>query len=155
VALGGIVQRPVQQTIGALASCSLPTSGGTSSASEGKFDNGLVAFDSARSDLTGSEETRNGNPVYVTGISVVVNGLNVRNMFVADQVVLRVACEHETPRSPGTGQRRPNWGEPKIITTGCHFDNLKIAGHPVTLEMAHDVFHRLPTYADCETDWGQ
>jgi hypothetical protein len=156
VALGGTLERPVSQNIAGLATCCLPLSGGTSSASSGKFDNGLVSFDSAQSDLTGSIEVRNGQNFYVTGVSIVMNKLNVRNMFVADQVVLRLASEHnpKPPQSTSTvhGAGLP-LDEPSIITTGCHFDKLKIAGHPVTLDMVHDVFHSLPTYADCEKDW--
>src|SRR5215471_7678089 len=155
VALGGTIERPVPQTIPALADCSLPIAGGTSSAKESRFDNGLIAFDSAQSDLTGSVEIRNGSTVYVTGVSVSINGLNVRNMLMADQVVLRIAAEHDQPPNPGPGQPFPQWGEPRIITTGSHFDNLKIAGHSVTLDMVHDVFHDLPTYGDCQADWNR
>lgn len=153
VALGGTVERPTTQTIGALAACSLSVSGGHSSASTGKFDNGLVKFESSQSDLTGGVESRNGDAVFVTGVSVVISGLNIRHMFMADQVVLRLAAEHKAPAKPKPGQPHPAWGEPSIITTGSHFHNLKIAGHAVTLDMAHDVFHKLPTYSDCQQDW--
>jgi hypothetical protein len=147
VALGGTVERPVQQNIGAVASCALPVSGGTSSVSEGKFDNGLVAFDSAQCHITGSEESRRGKTIYVTGISAAVYGLNIRNMVMADQVALRIACEHEPPDGPEP------WGEPRIITTGSHFDNLKIAGCKVMVDMDHEIFHDYPTHADFQSAW--
>ncbi|HLJ29216.1 MAG TPA: hypothetical protein VKY85_21085 [Candidatus Angelobacter sp.] len=156
VALGGTIERPDSQTIEGVAGCVLPLSGGTSSASSGKFDNGLVAFDSAQSQLTGSVETRNGQLVHVTGVSTVINGLNIRNMFMADQVVVRIASEH-SPRppmpSPPAGTPVPPLDEPSIITTGCHFDNLKIAGHQVTVDMDHKVFVDFPTYGDCQRAW--
>lgn len=148
VALGGIVERPTQQIIPALASCSLALSGGTSSAKESNFDNGLVAFASAQSDITGSAEARNGATVYVTGVNIAINGLNIRNMVMADQVVLRLASEHQEPSPPGTP-----WGEPKIITTGCHFDNLKIAGHSVDVVTDHQFFSDFPSHGDLETAW--
>lgn len=150
VALGGIVERPTQQIIPALASCSLALSGGTSSAKESNFDNGLVAFDSAQSDISGSVQTQTGATVYVTGISISINGLNIRNMVMADQVVLRLASRHP---EPPTTKPRPPWGEPEIITTGCHFDNLKIAGHPVDVATDHQLFVDFPTHGHLEAAW--
>jgi hypothetical protein len=153
VALGGAVERPSPQTIGALASCVLPIAGGTSSASEGKFDNGLIAFDSAQSALTGSEESRSDATVYVSGVSVIIRGLNIRNMFTADEVVLRIASEHAGPPHPKRGKITADWGEAKIITTGSHFDNLKIAGYKVTVEADHKFFSDCPTYHDFQIAW--
>lgn len=142
VAFGGVVERPSPQTIVAQASCSLPISGGISSANAGRFDNGLVSFDSAHSHLTGSAERRGGTDVYHTSVSVVINGLNVGNMFMADRVVTQVTSEHQVPNP-----------EPDIITTGSYFENLKIAGQKVDLEMAHDVFNAFPTYQSCCDAW--
>lgn len=149
VALGGTVERPTQQIIPALGACSLALSGGTSSAKESSFDNGLVAFDSAQSDITGGVETRNGATVYVTGVNISINGLNIRNMVMVDQMVLRLASEHQEPSPPGTP-----WGEPKTFTTGCHFDNLKIAGHSVGVVTDHRFFSDFPTHGHLETAWG-
>ena len=153
VALGGTVERPTQQIIPALASCSLALSGGTSSAREGKFDNGLVAFDSAQSDITGSAETRNGATVYVTGVNISISGLNVRNMVMADQVVLRLASEHQEPPMPSGGTPSRNWGEPRTVTTGSHFDNLKIAGHSVNVATNHKFFSDYRTHGDLDAAW--
>lgn len=153
VALGGTVERPAQQIIPALGACSLALSGGTGSAREGSFDNGLVSFDSAQSDLTGSIETRNNKTFYVTSVSVAMYGLNIRNVLMADQIVLRIACDHEAPADPGKGMLSPPWGEPSIITTGCHFDNLKIAGHLVKVDMDHQIFKDFPTHDKLQSGW--
>lgn len=153
VALGGTVERPAQQIIPALGACSLALSGGTSSAKESKFDNGLVAFDSAQSDITGSPEKRNNATVHVTGVNIAINGLNIRNMVMADQVVLRLASEHEEPPMPKGEKPSRDWGEPKIITTGSHFDNLKIAGHSVDVVTDHKFFSDFPTHGDLEKAW--
>ena len=142
VALGGVLERPAM-TIEGQAACSLSIAGGTSSASASKFDNGLISFDSAQSTLTGNAERRNGKDVYFTSVSILINGLNVRNMFKADQIVTQITSEHEPSSNP----------EASIITTGSHFDNLKIAGHPATIEMAHDVFHQFPTFQQCSDAW--
>lgn len=130
------------------APCSLSIGGGPSSCSVGGFDNGLISYDSAQSTLSSRVESKNGKKVYCTGVSVVLRNLNIRSMFSADQIVGRVTSEHaydpDDPNSPV---------EPEIITTGSHFDNLKIAGQPATVEMAHEVFHDLPTHAECGDDW--
>lgn len=144
VALGGVLERPAQ-TIEGQAACSLSIAGGTSSASAGKFDNGLISFDSAQSHLTGNAEKRNGKDVYFTSVSILINGLNVRNMFKADQIVTQITSEHEPSSNP----------EASIITTGSHFDNLKIAGHVATIEMVHDVFHQFPTFQHCSDAWSK
>jgi hypothetical protein len=43
--------------------------------------------------------------------------------------------------------------EPEIITTGCHFGGLKIAGYPVEVEMGHDLFASMPTYKHWQKAW--
>lgn len=132
------------------APCSLSIGGGNSSASAGKFDNGLFSYDSAQSAITSRVDLKGGKNVYCTGVSIAIRNLNIRNMFTADGIVGRVTCEHmydpADPKSPP---------EPDIITTGSHFDNLKIAGHPVDVQMVHEIFHDLPTHAACATDWAK
>jgi hypothetical protein len=138
LALGGTFVRPFQQTIDSQAACSLSSAGGTGSARSEKFNfNNLISFDFAKSDVTGGVEKRNGTDIHVTRVSVVVEGLNILNMFTADRVVARLASEHD----PKTAD------EPSIITTGSHFDNLKIAGHPVQIDYGHDLFHKYHTFA--------
>ena len=143
VALGGILERPSPLTMEAHAPCSLPISGGTSSANAGSFDNGLVSFDSAQSSITGNAAKRNGDEVYYTGISVVINRLSVGGVFKADQIVARMSCEHIPSKSD----------EPTIVTTGSHFDNLKIAGHSATVAMSHDLFTQFPRFGECCDAW--
>lgn len=156
VALGGVVERPSPQTIDAQASCALSVSGGTSCASASKFDNGLISFDSAQSSVTGSAERVNGNDVYYTGSSVIINNISVAGIFKADQIVARITCEHmvaigqSSSASSGSGSA-PD--EPTIRTTGSHFDNLRIAGYPVDVDMAHEVFDRFPTFQGCCNAW--
>ena len=145
LALGGTYVRPFQQVIPTQADCSLPITGGTSTARAEKFNfNDVISFDSAQSDVAGGKETKNGQDVYVSRVSIVIEGLNILNMFMADRIVARLATEHlwcdPKPKDP----------EPKIITTGCHYDNLRIAGHAVEVETAHNVFSDLPTYGDCQ-----
>lgn len=154
VALGGVVERPSTQTIDAQAACALSISGGTSSANASKFDNGLISFDSAQSTVTGSAERKNGNDHYYTGSSVVINKLSVAGIFKADQIVARMTCEHIMPiANPGSASPQTDPTEPTILTTGSHFDNLRIAGYPVDIDMAHEVFNQFPTFQHCCDAW--
>ncbi|SRR5258708_17784833 len=143
LAIGGTLVRPIPQVIESRAACSLPTAGGTSSCRVEKFSlNGLISFDMAQCDLAGGVEIKNGVPLCVTRVSVVIEGLNILNMVMADRIVARLASEHG-----------PNDKEPKIITTGCHYDGLRIAGHPVEVETAHNLYSDMPTFADWQKAW--
>lgn len=143
LAIGGTLVRPISQVIESKAACSLPTAGGTSSCRVEKFSlNGSISFDMAQCDLAGSVETKNGIDTSVTRVSVVIEGLNILNMVTADRIVARLASEH------GPGDK-----EPKIITTGCHYDGMRIAGHPVEIQTAHNLFSDMPTFADWQKAW--
>ena len=110
LALGGTVVRPVPDIIESQVACSLPTAGGTASSRSGRFEyKGLISFESAQSSLTGNVETRNGVPFNVTRVSVVIEGLNILHMVMADRIVARLAAEHG-PKEPN----RPS--EPKILS---------------------------------------
>lgn len=142
VALGGTFLRPVPDFIEPKAACSVPSRGGNASARSGPFDYNGISFTSAESSITGGVENRNGTPVSVTRVSLVVEGLNVMHMVTANRIVARLAAEH-----------KPDQDEPEIITTGCHFDGLKIAGHGVEVETDHNLFSRFPTFSSWQAAW--
>jgi len=85
--------------------------------------------------------------VHSTRISVVIEGLNILNMVTADRIVARLACKHDTD-VPGTPITET---EPNIITTGSHFDGLKIAGHTIDVITDHQTFCDFDTYGKCQT----
>jgi hypothetical protein len=143
LALGGNLIRPLQNVVSSQAACSLPPSGGVASSRVDKFSmNGLVSFDSAQSDLAGGTETKGGKQYSVTRVSVVVENLNVLNMVMADRIVMRLAAEHEDGAA-----------EPSIITTGSHYDGLRIAGHAVEVTTGHDLFSSMPTFDHFQNAW--
>src|SRR5689334_5888869 len=95
LAFGGTFARPFSEPIPSQAPCSLGTSGGTGSCRAEKFNfKGVLSFDSAQSDVAGGVENRTDADYAVTRVAVVIEGLNILNMFVADRVVLRLASEH-------------------------------------------------------------
>jgi hypothetical protein len=143
IGLAGVFTRPVRQTIESQASCALSPFGGIGSARIDNFSfQNLISFDSARSDVTGGIATEQDEEIYVSRTSVVIEGLNILNMLTADRIVGRLVSEQS-----------PNAGEPSIITIGSHFEGLRIAGHAVQVEMAHDLFSELPTYKHWQDAW--
>lgn len=65
--------------------------------------------------------------------SVVVEDLNVLGVLTADRIVARIAAVH-----------RKN-GPPSITPLGSHFENLRIAGKRIDLDLAIDTFTRFDT----------
>lgn len=149
-ALGGTLVRPFQKTMDPQAAVSLPSTGGSGVS---RIDNysfeGLISFKMAQADVGGGIEKEKGPNVHSTRISVVIEGLNILNMVTADRIVARLACEHNTD-VPGTPITET---EPSIITTGSHFDGLKIAGHAVDVVTDHQTFCDFDTYAKCQKVW--
>jgi len=152
LAMGGAFTRPVQKAIPSQAACSLPTIGGTASCQMDKTDfEGKISFDSVQSGVNGSFDDQNS--YHVTSASVVINNLNILNVIMADQIVARLAARHapKTPAQLKSGEAT----EPEIITTGCHFSGLRIAGYPVEVEMGHDLFASMPTYKHWQDAWAK
>lgn len=117
-----------QEVSGLQAVCSPASNGGSASAQQEKSNlEGIVSFDSAHTDISWSKELREGKEIYITHASVVIERLNIADKFVADRVVTRLAAEH-APEIP----------DPRIVMTGSHFDNLRIAGHPVDIEYSDE-----------------
>jgi len=123
-------ERPKKHSLAPQASVVLAGHGGhgSNSASAYKAD-GLISFKSAYSEVGGSFDDCHG--LYTTHAWSVVEGLNVADMLTADRIVARMAVYH----SPTDGS------EPTYDITGSYFENLRIAGHPIEVELATHVFH--------------
>lgn len=149
LALGGALVRPMPDLIESQAACSLPATGGSASAASPRFAyKDIISFESAKTNLMGGIEpsvnpAKKGDFVYVTRVSVVIEGLNIMHrMVTADRIALRIVATH-----------KPGDDEPCIITTGCHYDGLRVAGHELKLTCDHSIFSELPTYAACKAAW--
>lgn len=143
VGLAGSFTRPVRHVIESQASCSLSPLGGVGRARVENFNfQNIVSFDLAQSDVTGGRETKRGEGIYVTRVSIVIEGLNILNMLTADRIVGRLAAE-----------QHPRDMEPSIVTTGSHFEGLRIAGHSIEVATGHDLFSEMPTYAHWRAAW--
>jgi hypothetical protein len=110
-------------------------------APEGGFDNtsvlnynfrDIVFFSSATTVVAGSQSDTDGT--FDSLATTTIEGFNVLGVVTADKIVSRITAIH-----PQEG------GPPTILPTGSHFENLRIAGHPVTIDLATDTFTRLGT----------
>lgn len=133
-ALSGRIDRPVQQVIEVQAAMSLPTSGGHGSARTENFRfSEIVSFDAAYTHVSGSRKTEDNS--HTTLVSSTVEGLNILDMVTADRIVARLASQN----SPGDK-------ESHILLLGSHFENLKIAGCPVDVELNNELFVKMDTF---------
>src|SRR5579872_7090567 len=122
-ALGGRIEQPFQQLIPVQAPLSLPPVGGFATARVGHFSvDGILSFDAAYTQVSGSSKSKNGP--WSTMATCVVEGLNVLNIFSADRIVAQLATEH-----PAEGYH------PRVTFAGTKFEGVRIAGNPVTLDV--------------------
>jgi hypothetical protein len=71
--------------------------------------------------------------------SVVIEGLNNLNVVTCDRLVTRLTSKHPTHPEHGS---LPG----SFILHGTHFDNLRIAGHAIELDLAVGLFSELSTW---------
>jgi hypothetical protein len=127
VALGGRIERPFDQLIPTKNSLSLSPSGGHASKSSRGFKyRGFISYAAAHTQVSGSSIHKDGP--WTTMVTTTVEGLNVLDLVTADRVVARVSTEH-----PAEGYH------PRISFTGTHFENLKVAGCEVKVDLNLDM----------------
>lgn len=139
--LSGEIRRPLKHLIDAQASVSLPTIGGHGSSRVDNFRfNEMVSFSAAYAHVSGSWDDEHQS--YTTLATSVVEGLNILDVVTADRVVARLSSHH-----------RPDEVEPHIILLGSKFENLRIAGCPVNVELNNELFQRLDTFAAVRNEY--
>lgn len=127
----GRITLPFDEIIPAQASLALPDSGGFGTAAVDHFRfHGILSFESAQALVAGSFSPRDRS--FDAVATVTITGLNILNMVTADRVVARIASSH--PEDPGLGH--------SITPLGSYFDNLRIAGHRVEIDLATDTFSK-------------
>jgi hypothetical protein len=132
MALGGRISQPFQAEIDGQATTSLASIGGHSSTKAGAYTlNDFISYESAHCYVSGS---RSPDGVYHTSSTCIVRGLNILHVVTADAIIGRLSAKH-------TGE-----GPPEITPIGSQFDNLRIAGQPVHVDLDHEKFAQHPTY---------
>lgn len=137
--LSGQITLPFNREIKPQAFVELPESGGHKNSRVGAFEfEHFVSFDSAYSSVVGSYS--DDDDAFFTVTTATVEGLDVMGVITADRIVARVMCRH-----PKT--KKEDQPEPAIVPTGCHIDNLVIAGHPVKVKLHVGTLCHLDTFS--------
>lgn len=132
-ALAGKLLLPLEQEIKPQAFAKLPDHGGYVAQRAEKYRlESVISYEAAHTQVAGNRETKPGRG-YNTLVTSVVEGLNILDVVTADLVVAQISTEH-----PLKGY------VPSVTFLGTRFENLRIAGHKVELEMCLDLFGKRP-----------
>ena len=142
--LSGQFDRPLERLIEVQAQTSLPIIGGHGNARVNKFKlEEFLSFEAAYSHVSGSQNQK--DMAYTTLVTSTIEGLNILDVVTADRIVARISSQHPTEHK-----------EPHIVFLGSKFENLRIAGCPVEMELNHELFAKLDTFElirkELETD---
>ncbi len=138
--LSGHLRLPLVQEIRAQARIALPDTGGYISQHADNFRlEGVLSYRSAYTQVAGNRSTKAGQG-WSTLTTSVIEGLNVLDVVTADRVVGQTITEH-----PLEGY------VPSVNFLGTRFENLRIAGYPVALDLNLNILGPKPasdaTYA--------
>ncbi len=132
-AASGHITRPLDHIIEVQAGMSLPTTGGLGHSRVDNFRfKEYVSFAAGYTHVSGSKID---DETYTTLATATVENLNILDVVTADRVVARLASTHTLPDD-----------EAQITVLGSKIENLKIAGNPVHIEFADELFLRLKTF---------
>lgn len=135
-ALSGEFVRPIPCQIEAQASASLPLSGGHGSGQVENFGVAkLISMGKGYSHVSGSKES---SGKYTSQCTVVIEKLNILDVLTADRLVARVTSEHSGIKND----------EGYVLALGTRFENLRLSGYPVEVELDHSFFVNHKTYKD-------
>ncbi len=124
VALSGHLRLPLIQEVKPPTFVKLNERGGyLSQHAENYRLGGAVSFRSAYTQVAGNPDTKEGHG-WNTLCTAVVEGLNVLDIVTADRIVCQISTDH-----PPIGY------VPTVTFLGTRFENLRIAGHTVKLDL--------------------
>jgi hypothetical protein len=139
-AAAGRIGRPFSEIIEVQAASTIAKFGGHAAAHSADFRHrDLVRFHLAHTAVTGSSHATNGDDkklTFSTRIAAIIEGLNIHDIVTADRVVAMLVSTY-TPESDG---------EPSVHLIGSHFENLRVAGIPIDVDLAIDVFDKHHTH---------
>ncbi len=144
-AASGSITSPSQEIIPVQAAASLPVDGGTATSRVEKFSHAsaagnILAFDAAYCQSLGYHMPEIN--AYGTMVTATVEGLNILDIVTASRIVARVSSRHFV----GAGQ-------PNITVVGSYFENLRIGGKLIDIDLATDVFDRYDTFDKVTEAW--
>jgi hypothetical protein len=128
--LSGDLKHPLKQQIKPQTNVKLSHKGGyLSEHAEPYRLEGLISFDRAYTQTAGNRDHDKEGHGWNTLVTSVIEGLNVLEVVTADRVVGQIATHH-----PLEGY------VPSVHFLGTRFENLRIAGHPVRVDMHPDPY---------------
>jgi len=126
--LGGHLRLPLCQEIKPQAHVKLSSEGGTSPSARRTTGLRRSSPSAPRTPCRGQPQLEAGEG-WTTLTSSVIEGLNILDVITADRIVGQTITNH-----PLVGY------VPSISFLGTRFENLRIAGNPVELDLNHDIF---------------
>jgi hypothetical protein len=140
-ALGAQFTRPFHHLIEVQAASALPVTGGHGHSRVDNFHfREFISFRSAHTHVSGAFQAEDGsNNTLVTST---VEGLNLMDVVTADRLVARLYSKHGVNNEEGS-----------ISIVGSEIENLRIAGHPVRVELNLELFERICTYEAAQKDY--
>jgi hypothetical protein len=134
--VSGELRRPAQRSISAQASTTLAPGGGRGFDRVENFQlDGILSFRAAYTEVGGSfDECHNVHTSYACSV---IEDLDIAGIVMADKVVSRMSVY--APEEGSTG-------ELSFDITGSHFQNLRICGHLIDVELATHEFHNHDTF---------
>ena len=144
VAFGGKITLPFHEVLEGQATCALSIHGGYSQAhvENYRFKN-FFSFGSARSQAIGNYSE--ADKAYFSMASVCIEKINVMDMITCDRIISRVSAMYPNQENPS---------EVQITPLGCSFENLRIDGKPIHVQLATSFFNQYPTFSSLITDRG-
>jgi hypothetical protein len=131
--LAGTLRLPINREIGPPATASLPQEGGYLTQRADSFSvESVITFRSAYTHVAGNLSLKPGHG-WTTLSTTVVEGLNVLDVVTADRIVGQMITEH-----PLDGY------VPSVCFLGTRFENLRICGHKVSLELDLEILGAKP-----------
>jgi hypothetical protein len=126
-ALDGQLHRPLHQTIPPQAYVFVPSEGGYRSARAQDYRvEGVLSFRSAYTQVAGTQSQK-PNYGHATLATAVLENFNVLDVVTAERIVAQIGTDYKD------GSLIPS-----VTFLGTRFENLRIAGHPVHLELDLD-----------------
>lgn len=134
IGASGEISRPFSEVIEVQAASVLPRIGGYGSARSVAFKHReILQYDLAHTEVIGAPcDGQDGKQSHSTRVRSTIEGLNIMGMVTADRVVATVFAHCKKVSS--------------LQLIGTYFDNLRIAGIPVEVDLAVDLFDRHDTY---------
>lgn len=146
IGAAGRITSPFSKPIEVQASVALPQIGGYGQSRSARFKfREFLQFELAHCEVSGDECVCDDDErtSFRTRLTSTVEGLNISGMVTADRVVATLSSIHVA------GEK-----EPSVRLIGSRFENLRIAGIPVEVDIATDVFDRYPTHSELRDAYG-